>query len=83
MNTVFHDTTLKAAKPHRCWFCNERIEIGDTYDKRTGADNDGLWTMKMHPECNAYASEHWDEFDYEGHERGEFTRPMTAFDPVI
>lgn len=39
--------------------------------------------MRYHPECDAYACEHWDVEDWEGHEQGEFTRPMIAFDPCI
>ncbi len=39
--------------------------------------------MRFHPECDAYAQEHWDSDQWECHEPGEFERPMDAFDPCI
>lgn len=82
MSTILSDSTHRAAKRYRCWYCNQRIEVGDIHGKRTGVE-DGFWTMRFHPECDAYACEHWESENWEGHEPGEFTRPMTAFDPCI
>ena len=45
---------VKARKGYRCDLCGERINAGDLYDKRTGAADDGMWTMHMHPECHKY-----------------------------
>ncbi len=45
---------IKARKPHDCCLCGERINAGDTQDTRTGVNEDGPWTMHMHPECQAY-----------------------------
>jgi len=44
----------KARKPHRCCLCGERINVGDTQDRRTGISYGSVWTMHMHPECHAY-----------------------------
>ena len=45
---------VKARKSHRCDFCGEKVNIGERYDIRVGADHHGLWTMRMHPECHKY-----------------------------
>ena len=45
---------VKARKPHRCCLCGERINAGDTQDRRTGVSDGRVWTMHMHPECHAY-----------------------------
>jgi len=79
---VSGDASVVARKRYRCWFCNQTIEVGERHLKRVGADEDGIWTMRMHPECEA-ATSNWDQDDYECHEPGEFKRPMTAFDPQI
>jgi len=44
----------KARKPYRCCLCGERINVGDTQDRRTGISYGSVWTMYMHPECHAY-----------------------------
>lgn len=82
MSFVSDDKTVTARKQYHCWFCDQRIEVGEKHVIRTGANEDGLWTMRMHPECRDAV--HADrDFDYEGFEPGWFKRPMTAFDPVI
>ena len=83
MNTVLSDATRRAAKRYRCWFCQEKIEPGESHGHRTGVSDGDFWTMRFHPECDDYAMEHWDIDDWELHEPGEFARPMTAFDPCI
>ena len=45
---------VKARKPRHCCLCGERIEVGDTQDRRTGVSDGSVWTMHMHPECHAY-----------------------------
>ena len=41
----------KARKPHRCTYCGEAINAGDTYAYQTG-NWDGRWfESKMHDEC--------------------------------
>jgi hypothetical protein len=81
--TILSDKKQKAAKRRSCWYCGESIEIGETHGYRTGVDGGDFWTMRFHPECDAYACENWDAEDWEGHESSEFKRPMDAFDPCI
>lgn len=45
---------VRARKTYRCVLCGARIEQGSLYDRRSGACDDGMWTMHMHPECHAY-----------------------------
>lgn len=45
---------VRARKKHRCVLCVEPINAGELYDIRTGVDQGDCWTMKMHPECQAY-----------------------------
>ncbi len=83
MSTVLSDSSRRAAKRYRCYYCNQRIEVGEKHAHRTGVTEGDFWTMRAHPECDAYACEHWDYDQWECHEPGDFERPMTAFDPVI
>jgi hypothetical protein len=45
---------VKARRDYHCDLCGERIKKGDKYSRRTGACDDGMWTMHMHPECELY-----------------------------
>jgi len=45
---------VKSRKPRRCTLCGERIEIGEAHNTRTGVDCGDIWTMRMHPVCEAY-----------------------------
>ncbi len=83
MSTVLSDRVCRAAKPYRCWYCNQRIERGEAYGYRTGVTEGDFWAMRFHPECDAHAVEHWDADDWECAEPGSYERPMTAFDPSI
>lgn len=73
----------RAAKRHRCWFCDQRIEVGEQYGYRAGATGGDFWIMHFHPECAAQADATWDSDDWEDAEPGMYPRPMTAFDPCI
>lgn len=43
---------VKAAKKrHRCSWCAEGIEVGETYKRYRWYGDDGPATVKMHPEC--------------------------------
>ncbi len=64
----------KARAIHRCFFCNEYINIGDRYHFRAGASEGRIHTMKIHPECDE-ATKNWDSMDYETFSEGEMTRP--------
>ena len=69
-----HKHGVKARKAHRCGLCCEPIAIGEKYDRRTGVNDDGICTMRMHPECNE-ASIDWDAGDWETFMPGDFDRP--------
>ena len=44
--------TIKAArKRHRCTWCWERINVGDTYKRYRMFDGGDAQTIRMHPEC--------------------------------
>jgi hypothetical protein len=45
---------VKARKPHRCCLCGVRIHQGELHDTRRGVSDGAVWTMRMHPECQAY-----------------------------
>ncbi len=83
MSTCFDTHTRRAAKPHRCYYCAQRIAVGEVHGYRTGTTDGDFWTMRFHPECDAFAQKHWKRDDWEFHEPGEFVRPMDAFDPCI
>ncbi len=83
MSTCFDSHTRRAAKRYRCYYCAQRIEVGEKHVYAVGTTDGDFWSMRAHPECDAYAQEHWDYGDWECHEPGEFTRPMDAFDPCI
>lgn len=84
MSTIGSDTIHTARKRHRCWYCAQRIEVGERYTRRVGEEFGDFWVMKFHPECDQVASdENWTSDDYELHDPYEFKRPMTAFDPCI
>lgn len=44
-------TEQRAAKPHRCTWCWERIGQGETYKRYRYFDSGDAGTVKMHPEC--------------------------------
>ncbi len=83
MSTILSDSPRRAAKRYRCYYCDQRIEVGDFHGHRTGVNEGDFWSMRFHPECDEYAQKNWDQDQWECHEPGEFARPMTAFDPCI
>lgn len=40
-----------ARKPHRCTYCGEQINSGDTYTYQKGVYDGAWYESKMHPEC--------------------------------
>jgi len=43
--------TRKAAKPHRCSYCSEFIERGESYYYQKGYWEGAWFESHMHPEC--------------------------------
>ena len=80
--TLSDHPSRKARKRYQCYYCGQRIEIGEIHGYRTGIEGGDFWQMRHHPECDAWAGEHWDHGDYECHEPGcEFERPPKLTPP--
>lgn len=45
------ETVKSAKKRHRCSWCAEGIDAGETYKRYRWFGDDGPATVKMHPEC--------------------------------
>ena len=71
--TCLDEVTVKARKEHQCFCCGGSILKGETYIRRTGVD-DGIMTMKMHPECEK-ATSNWTADEWESFWEGELERP--------
>jgi hypothetical protein len=65
------DTHPVARKAHRCYLCGREIAVGERHVRRTGVGEDGLWTGRMHEECEALTVG-WTEDDWECHDPAEF-----------
>ena len=52
MSTFTTTETHKAAKRHRCDWCWQFIETGETYKRYRCYDGGDAGTTRMHPECN-------------------------------
>jgi hypothetical protein len=44
-------TEQNAAKKHRCSWCGESIDVGESYKRYRYFDGGDVGTVKMHPEC--------------------------------
>lgn len=55
MSGTMTDTTIHKAvrKKHRCEWCGELIDIGDTYHRYRWFQHGEAGVCKMHPECMA------------------------------
>jgi hypothetical protein len=79
MSRVLSDHPKRVArKQYRCFYCGQRIAISELHGYRTGVDGGDFWTMRHHPECDDYASKHWDKGDYECHFPGDMERPAKS-----
>jgi hypothetical protein len=73
-------TNVKTRKPHRCCFCLTAIAAGELCNYQTIADGKDFFAHYTHPECDAYASAHWQEhYEYDlGMDGPEFSRIEAA-----
>jgi len=72
MNWRHHeDKLVRGRKPYRCALCGRRIRQGAQHVRRTGFDDDGPVTFRMHRVCESKTLG-WDENDWECFEPGEF-----------
>ena len=51
MSVELTSKTVKCRKRHRCDWCGEKIEPGDTAHYRTGVHNGEFFSEYTHPEC--------------------------------
>jgi hypothetical protein len=65
------DTKPKARKDHQCLLCGEPIPKGTVHIARSGINDDGPDTFRMHISCEALTLK-WDQGDWECHDAGEF-----------
>ena len=56
---LFEEKTVKSAKRHRCIWCGERIEIGQTYTREKSTYDGHFQDHKWHPECLEDARAGW------------------------
>lgn len=57
MSTIGEMTINAARKRHQCDWCNERIEVGDSYVRYLWLDAAGdAQPTKLHPECRRAVS---------------------------
>jgi hypothetical protein len=56
MLTIIAETSPKARKQHVCDFCNNKIEIGETYDKQICSLDGSVYTWKSHIRCKIIAA---------------------------
>jgi len=78
-------TEQLARKKHKCSWCGESIEIGESYKRYRYFDGGDAGTVKMHPECYedmlecAHNEGGWIEWTYGGSERpARTTKPEQA-----
>ena len=55
--TTTDPKTVKARKPHKCYWCGEPISPGDVYEQWTCFDDGNATNVKVHGECK----EAWDK----------------------
>lgn len=51
MSHTTDPTTQTARKPHRCEWCWQPIQTGETYTRYRYFDGGDAGTVKLHPEC--------------------------------
>ena len=69
--THLEDTNPKARKEHQCYLCERPIPRGTIHVARTGVNDDGICTFRMHTECEKITKPwSWEEWEY--HDSCEF-----------
>ena len=73
--TILRSATVRAAKRHRCAWCGEGIEVGDTHVHEVSIFNCNFQDHRFHHECLDALHDDADdnggevEFEYQGNER--------------
>lgn len=57
--SFYKETIIQGArKVHRCNWCHERIERGNSYRRIIGTEAGDFFRAKYHPECNSAITEY-------------------------
>jgi hypothetical protein len=75
--THLNDSTPVGREDYRCYLCGRAIPKGEKHVRRTGVDDDGLSSTRMHAACEA-RTRAYDEGDWECHDEIEFREAMEA-----
>lgn len=60
-------------KQHKCYLCASKINKSDKANIYTGANDDGIYKLYMHPECHEYTKS-WRDDDWDNHMPGDISR---------
>lgn len=71
------DSNPSARKEYQCLLCCEKILVAEKHVKRSGYDDNGMTSFRMHVEC-ASETKGWDDMDWETFE--DFERPKAKRD---
>ena len=55
MDSISCETIARARKVHLCDWCNESIEVGESYVRQRNKDGRDVWTWREHLECSRAA----------------------------
>lgn len=62
--------TRTARKHHKCTYCGESLNKGDSYQFQKGIGDNGWFETKMHPECfSDFCASGWEEYTLYGNDR--------------
>ena len=74
MGTCLRQSEQKARKQHKCVWCGEAIEIGETYSYWAGIFEGEFQTNKMHLECEKVCSSKENDYCHDGFNPYEYKR---------
>lgn len=74
MTTCLNSCQRKARKKHRCIWCGEDIEIGETYSYWAGIFEGQFQSNHMHLECDKISSSKENEYCQDGFEAYQYKR---------
>ena len=77
MTCIFRHNKQKAKKEHKCSWCGEQIEIGETYYYQAGTYYGDFQVTKLHEDCDAACSEASYKYGMEDYEPYSYKRGTT------
>jgi hypothetical protein len=79
VSEILSSSRPTARKTHRCWWCAEVIDLGETYERWSYVNDDGFGHVKCHLECKrAWDQTSADEDGWFDCMFGEFKRGKAA-----